>query len=207
MKKIQLVIFWIAFFFLSSYALIQVDKLYVHSKVPVSLPMMDYFLTMWESGYTSVTGTIRGKDDDYYEDLNVIKAECTFSEKQCTHSVAGVFGMRQFSDQPLLNVKLQTFRIVQWNKELLVYKDIGLCYETTFTLLRDTKSLTGITKYSKNNSTCRRNDEVTFTIINGFDYVQSQQKESRNVAVNVLLFLLVAGISLAGIYSALRPKS
>lgn len=206
MKKIQLVIFWIVFFFSSFYALVQVDKLYIHSKVPVSLPMMDYFLTMWESGYTQVTGTIRGKDDDYYDDLNVIKAECTFSEKQCTHSVAGVFGAGMFGDQPLLNAKLQTFKLIQWNKELLIYKDFGVCYETTFTLLRDTKSLTGITRYSKNNSTCRRDDEVTFTIIDGFDYAQSQIKESRNVALNVLLFILISGISLVGIYKAIKKK-
>ena len=166
MKKTLKIILWIVFFFVSMYSLIQVDRWYVYSRIPVSLPMVNYFVTMWDEGYVKVTGTIRGKDDDYYDDLNVINVECDYSTKKCSHSVGGLLKTKGSDGfQPYLNVRTETFQIVNWNKEFLIYKDVESCYEVTFTLMRETQTLTGIRKYSKKNSVCQRDDEIKYSII------------------------------------------
>jgi hypothetical protein len=189
------------------YSLIQVDRWYVYSRVPISLPTLNYFVTMWDSGYVKVTGTIRGKDDDYYEDLNVINVDCDYSTKKCIHSVGGLFKYKGGDGfQPLLNVKTETFQIVNWNKEFLIYKDDASCYDVTFTLMRETKTLSGIRKYSKNNSGCQRSDEVKYSIIDGFEYVMSEEKKVQNVFLNILVSLLVLGVTGIGIYRTVKKK-
>lgn len=207
MNKTLKIILWVIFFFVSMYSLIQIDRWYVHSRVPVSLPIVNYFVTMWDEGYVKVTGTIRGKDDDYYDNLNVINVECDYSTKKCFHSVAGLLETKGGSEfQPYLNVRSETFQIVNWNKEFLIYKDIGSCYEVTFTLMRETKTLTGIRKYSKKNSTCQRDDEIKYSIIDGFEYYRSEEKRVQNVFLNILASLLILSISGYGIYRAIRPR-
>jgi hypothetical protein len=207
MKKTSKIILWIIFFLLSMYSFIQVDRWYVHSRVPVSLPMVSYFLTMWNEGYVKVTGTIRGKDDDYYDNFNVINVECDYTSKKCTHSVGGLLDSKGSSEfQPYLNVRTETFQIVNWNKEFLIYKDIGSCYEVTFTLMRETETLTGIRKYSKKNPRCHRDDEIKYSIIDGFEYYRSESKKVQNLFLNILFSLLVFGISVYGIYRTLKPK-
>lgn len=207
MKKVQLIVFWVVFFFASFYSLVKIDQWYVFTKVPVSLPMATYFLSMWDEGYISIDGTIRGKNDDLYDDLNTIKVECIFSEKQCNHYIAGLFNPKNSDGyQPLLNVKAQRYQVVTWNKEFLIYKEIGQCFVSTFTLMRDTKTLTGITKYSKNKNFCQRDDEVSFSIISGFDFVQSENRRVQNTLVNILAAIAVFSISAYGIFRAFRPR-
>lgn len=206
MKKIQLTIFWIAFFFASFYFLGQVDRWYVSSRVPVSLPQTNYFLDMWDDGGITITGTIRGKDDDYYDDFNVINVNCDFVEKRCTHTIAGLFRLGQSDYEPLLNGKTHVYQVINWNKEFLIYRQVGGCYVSTFTLMRNTKTLTGVTKYSKNMGSCRRDDEVSFSIINGFDFVQSEKEKFKGTFANFFVWMALFCISAYGIFRVLRLR-
>jgi hypothetical protein len=207
MNKIFKVILWVIFFFVSFYSLIQIDRWYVGTKVPVTLSDINYFLDMWESGYVNVEGKISEKGGDYYDDLNVIKVTCDYSSKQCIHSIGGLFKSKKDSEyQPLLNVKTEKYQITSWTKDVLIYKDLGLCYESIFTLVRNTKTLTGVKQYSKKNSTCQRDDEITYTITNGFDYVMNEQKRVQQTFINILSIILVFCISGYGIYRTLRPR-
>jgi hypothetical protein len=207
MNKISKIVLWISFFLVSMYSIIVVDRWYVFTKVPVSLPTLHVFVDMWESGYVGIDGTISEKNGDYYDNLNVIKVTCDYSSKECIHSVGGLFVSRSPNEfQPLLNIKTEKYRIVSWDKDILIYKDVGTCYETTFTLVRNTKTLSGIKKFSKKNSTCQREDEITYTIIDGFDYVMKEQRRVQNIFVNIVLFILILGISGFGIYRTFRPR-
>ena len=160
-----------------------------------------------EKGEEFYYSIVRGKDDDYYDNFNVINVECDYTSKKCTHSVGGLLDSKGSSEfQPYLNVRTETFQIVNWNKEFLIYKDIGSCYEVTFTLMRETETLTGIRKYSKKNPRCQRDDEIKYSIIDGFEYYRSESKKVQNVFLNILVSLLVFGISVYGIYRTLKPK-
>jgi hypothetical protein len=207
MNKISKIILWIVFFFGSMYSLIQIDRWYVFTKVPVTLPNLHVFVDMWESGYVEVDGTISEKNGDYYDGLNVIKVTCDYQSRQCIHSVGGLFTSRSPSEfQPLLNLKTEKYRILNWDKDILIYKDTSLCSETIFTLVRNTKILSGVKKYSKKSSTCQREDEITYTIINGFEYGYKEKEKFQNVFLNILVSLLVFGISGYGIYRTIRPR-
>ena len=205
MTKGLKVFLWISFFIITFYILIVFDKLYINSKVPVLLPNTSYFLDMWDDGYVIVDGKISESKGDYYDKFNVIKVSCDFSKKQCIHSIGGLLQSNsEFS--PLLYVKTEEYQITNWTKEILIYRDRGSCYDTTFTLVRNTKTLTGVKKFSKKLPTCQREDEITYTIVSGFDYVMKEQKEVRNVFLNTFLFLIVSFITIFGIYKTVRKK-
>ena len=207
MNKILKIILWVFFFFVSMYTLIQIERWYVFTKVPVTLPIPHVFVDLWESGYVEVDGTISEKNGDYYDRLNVIKVTCDYQSRQCIHSVGGLFTSRSPSEfQPLLNLKTEKYRILNWDKDILIYKDTSLCSETTFTLVRNTKILSGVKKYSQKNSTCQREDEITYTIINGFEYVFKEQEKVKNTYLNIMSLLLILGISGYGIYRTVRPR-
>jgi hypothetical protein len=160
---------------------------------------------MWDDGYVIVDGKISESKGDYYDKFNVIKVSCDFSKKQCIHSIGGLLQSNsEFS--PLLYVKTEEYQITNWTKEILIYRDRGSCYDTTFTLVRNTKTLTGVKKFSKKLPTCQREDEITYTIDSGFDYVMKEQKEVRNVFLNTFLFLIVSFITIFGIYKTVRKK-
>jgi hypothetical protein len=152
-----------------------------------------------------VTLVIEPKDDDYYDNFNVINVECDYTSKKCTHSVGGLLDSKGSSEfQPYLNVRTETFQIVNWNKEFLIYKDIGSCYEVTFTLMRETETLTGIRKYSKKNPRCHRDDEIKYSVIDGFEYYRSESKKVQNLFLNILVCLIIASGELP---IAILPKS
>jgi hypothetical protein len=208
MSKGIKVLLWVSFFVVSFYLLIVFDRLYINSKVPVSLPGTNYFLDMWEQGYVVVDGKISENKGDYYDKFNVIKVTCDFSKKNCTHSIGGLLGpIKNYEFPPLLYVRTEDYFVTNWSKEILIYKDKGSCYETTFTLVRNTKTLTGVRKYSKNLPTCQRDDEITYTIVNGFDFVMKEQKEVQNLFLNILLFLVISFVTILGIYKSLRGKT
>ncbi len=207
MNKILKITLWVLFFFVSIYSLIVIDRWFVYSKVPVLLSSSSYFVDMWDEGFVNVDGKILENKGNYYDDLNVIKVTCQFSKKQCIHSIGGLFKSTQTSEfPPLLNVKTEQYLITNWTKDILIYQDFDVCSDTTFTLVRNTKTLTGVKKYLKKNSNCQREDEITYTIVSGFDYVMKEQKEVRNVFLNTLLFLIVSFITIFGIYKTVRKK-
>ena len=72
--------------------------------------------------------------------------------------------------------------------------------------MRETKTLTGIRKYSKKNSTCQRDDEIKYSIIDGFEYYRSEEKRFQNVFLNILVSLFMLSSSGYGIYRAIRPR-
>lgn len=206
MKKVTKVLLWVSFFIFSFYVLIVLDKLYVNSKVPVLLPNTNYFVDMWDQGYVIVDGKISESKGDYYDKFNVIKVSCDFSKKQCIHSIGGLLQSGSgFS--PLLYVRTEEYQITNWTKEILIYRDSGSCYDTTFTLVRNTKTLTGVKKFSKKLPTCQREEEITYTIVNGFDFVMKEQKEVQNLFLNILLFLVISFVTILGIYKSLRGKT
>lgn len=206
MSKTIKIILWVSFFIISFYFLIVFDKFHINSKVPVLLPNTSYFLDMWDDGYVVVDGKISESKGDYYDRFNVIKVSCDFLKKQCIHSIGGLLQSNSgFS--PLLYVRTEEYPITNWTKEILIYRDRGSCYDTTFTLVRNTKTLTGIKKFSKKLPTCQREDEIIYSIVSGFDYVMKEQREVQNLFLNIFLFLVTLFVTILGIYKTVRKKS
>jgi hypothetical protein len=162
---------------------------------------------MWDEGYVIVDGKISENKGDYYDKFNVVKVSCDLSKKQCIHSIGGIFQVNKESEfPPLLNVKTEQYLITNWNKEILIYKDFGSCYETTFTLIRNTKTLTGVKKFSKKIPTCQREEEITYSIVNGFDFVLNEQSKVRNVFMNTILFILILLVTVIGVFKTVKKS-
>lgn len=213
MKKILLTFIWLTFLTASIAMLIQVDRWYVYSKVPVSLPSASYYLDFWNDGFIYVDGTISQKNNDSkydefsknYDDLNSIKIECNYSKKQCIHSTAVISNIKGY--KPLLHVYTDEFNIVKWDKNTLIYEENSSCYKKVFTLFRETKNLTGIQKYSKTNNGCKRDDEITYSIINGFEHQWQKEREVQNTILNILIGILLFTFTGYKIYRVYKPLS
>ena len=207
MNKSIKIFLWIIFFIVSFVSLIYIENLRIQSKIPVNLFMDKYSFLFWEN-FVSVEGTLVEQNSNYYDKLNTVHVECRKSTKECIQSYGGLFE-GGFSDRPYLRVKTDVYPIHRWDKDILIYKDFSKCYETTFTITRETEKLTGVTNFLSNKSECKdeKNKKVTYELVDGFEYQMEMEKQIRSVFLNTFIFLILLGVTIFGIYKTVRKKS
>ncbi len=211
LKKIAIksvkVTLWLTFFALAITARMLWNDYQKALKVPVSLGSSFIFTDLWEKGYFSGRGTwvVSGeKQDDL---LNMAEITCLHSQKICATSVASVneYGL----GKPHLSNSLEIADVVRWDSQIIIYKEIKTCAETTYSINRETKSVTALRKYITNRAGCASDNpkEVTYNLTNGFDVFMKMTDKNDDVPLNILLLTIALLITGYGIYQVVKQPS
>ena len=186
-------------------SVIYIDVFRINSKIPVNLFMDNYSFLFWDD-IVSVQGTLVENNNNYYDKLNTVHIECRKSTRECIQSYGGLFGGS--GDRPYLRVKTYTFPIVRWDKDILIYKDTSNCYESIFTITRDTEKLSGVRNVLTNKPDCKneKSSKVTYELVDGFEYQMTLEKQHRSVFLNTFIFVVLLGITIFGIYKTIKVK-
>lgn len=205
MSKSKKIILWVLFFLTSLMSLIYIDVFRINSKIPVNLFMDKYSFLFWDN-FVSVEGTLIENNNNYYDKLNTVHIECRKSTRECIQSYGGLF--IGSGDRPYLRVKTDTYPIERWDKDILIYKDISNCYESIFTITRDTEKLTGVRNVLTNKPDCKneKSSKVTYELVDGFEYQMTLEKQLRSVFLNTFIFVVLLGITIFGIYKTIKVK-
>jgi hypothetical protein len=212
MKKIFTTTIWISFFISSLFVIYKVDKLYIYSKVPVTLHTPSFYLDLWDMGSIEFKGTLSKKYKDnhlnelskqYFSDINLLQVECNSSTKQCTHTLAQV---SETTHKPLLTLNTDKFRIHQWDKNIIIYGDYGKCYEEIFTFVKNTKIFTGIKKYTKDASCTYSEESIEYSLVDGFEVQFEKERSHRRPFLNFIIALALLFFSSYKIFRTYKPS-
>jgi hypothetical protein len=201
------VMLWLTFFVVTITARITWNDYQKALKVPVSLGSIFIFTDLWDKGYFSGRGTwvVNGESQD--NKLNMVEITCLQSQKTCAISVASVndygFG------KPHLSNSLDIADIVRWDGQVIIYKDIKTCAETTFSIARETKSVTALRKYITNRAGCATDNpkEVTFNLQDGVNVYTEMTQVKDDVPLNIFLATIALLITIIGIYKVVKQPS
>ena len=206
MKKIFKILLWVLFLIVTTSVLVWIDGLIIDKKVPITLQEKSIETDLWMDGYVVGKGTLVEKNDDYYDELNTFKVDCYLSQKICIQSVSGLFKPKYMEYiSPILTLRHEVFKIVRWDKDVIIYQNLESCGEVTFTITRDTKTFSGVKRYVKKNGCVREpNGEITYSLVDGNELTSKLKNETRNVPRNIGIFFLIFLITGFGIYSSIK---
>jgi hypothetical protein len=202
--KISKVLAWICFLFGALTLLAHWSDLQKTLKVPVSIGSNHIFTDHWDNGYFSAEGTWVAKGETQNDELNSVKILCSTYRKTCSMAVASVndygFG------RPYLSSSLELFDIDKWDKEVIIFKDISRCAETTYSANRETKSVTGLRKYLITKERCAPDNpkEVKYQLVDGMEVYSKKMKDAEGVPFNIFILTIALAITIFGIYRAIR---
>lgn len=201
------VILWLGLLFATVFTVGTWSEIQKNIKVPVSLGSQFIYTDSWEKGYFNAKGTwvVTGENQD--DKLNSVEITCINSKKLCgvSNARASQFGL----GKPFLSASLDIFDIVRWDNEVIIYKDITPCAETSFSVNRETKSVTGLRKYKTTGLGCATDNpkEVTFKLVSGYDVYSALVKENDDAPMNVFILTLALAMTIYGIFRVLRKPS
>jgi len=201
------VILWLSLFVGVIIVRVEWNDLQKSVKVPVSLGSKFIFTESWDKGYFSGRGTWQVAGDTQDNKLNMVEITCLRNEKTCALSVASVnnFGF----GRPLLATSLDILDVERWDSQVIIFKELKTCAETTYSVTRDTKSVMGLRKLNTNREGCSSDNrkEVGFNLVNGLDVFIGLIHDKEDVPLNIFIAIITFLISAAGIYRVFKPRS
>jgi hypothetical protein len=206
MNKTTKIILWVLFPIITISVLVWIDGLIIDKRVPITLQQKSIETDLWVDGYVVGMGTLVEKNDDYYDELNTFKVNCYLSQKICIQSVSGLFKTKYIDYMsPILTLRHDVFKIVRWDKDVIIYQNLESCGEITFTITRDTKTFSGVKRYIKKNGCVREhNGDITYSLVDGHDLTTRIKNETRNVPRNYGILFVILLITGFGIYSSIK---
>ena len=167
---------------------------YVKHNAPVSPYGYHVFVDLWNTGYIGLQGTWIMENDKPAFPLQVSKITCSAREKSCIESRAEISGNTLIAHQ-------DRYEITHWDERLLIYTDSAQCVDYIYTVIRETKQVSGVRKSKKGmEKDCPDlNKEIKLRLTNGFDvYLQLQREATPRAAIvaAVIAILLWAGFQI-----------
>ena len=109
----------------------------------------------------------------------------------------------------MLSSTLDIFDVETWDHQTIIYKDVKPCAETTFSINRETKTISGLRKYKTTVAGCAPDNpkEVRYQLVDGNDIYLKRLQENNSVALNIFVLTVALLFLVLGIYKVVRQPS